>query len=104
VAQKFHFAILRIEVTRASRGLSAIAELLVTILQLAARQMYHVTSFDESQQTSQVADRLHFDSRPNNMLVFKTIMLMLVHGQVTIIFVMSVGLSVCLCRAFLSRL
>jgi len=32
VAQKFHFAILRIEVTRASRGLSAIpiAELLVT--------------------------------------------------------------------------
>jgi len=29
VAQKFHFAILRIEVTRASRGLSAIAELLV---------------------------------------------------------------------------
>jgi len=30
VAQKFHFAILRIQVTRASRGLSAIAELLVT--------------------------------------------------------------------------
>jgi len=30
VAQKFHFAILRIEVTRSSRGLSAIAELLVT--------------------------------------------------------------------------
>jgi len=29
VAQKFHFAILRIEVTRASRGLSAIVELLV---------------------------------------------------------------------------
>jgi len=29
VAQKFRFAILRIEVTRASRGLSAIAELLV---------------------------------------------------------------------------
>jgi len=29
VAQKFHFAILRIEVTPASRGLSAIAELLV---------------------------------------------------------------------------
>jgi len=29
VAYKFHFAILRIEVTRASRGLSAIAELLV---------------------------------------------------------------------------
>jgi len=29
VAQKFHFAIFRIEVTRASRGLSAIAELLV---------------------------------------------------------------------------
>jgi len=29
VAQKFHFAILRIEVTRASRGLSVIAELLV---------------------------------------------------------------------------
>jgi len=32
VAQKFHFAILRIEVTRASRGLSAIAELFVTIV------------------------------------------------------------------------
>jgi len=30
MAQKFHFAILRIEVTRASRDLSAIAELLVT--------------------------------------------------------------------------
>jgi len=30
VAQKFHFAILRIEVTSASRGLSAIAELRVT--------------------------------------------------------------------------
>jgi len=30
VAQKFHFAILRIEVTRASRGLYAIAELLVS--------------------------------------------------------------------------
>jgi len=29
VTQKFHFAILRIEVTRASRGLSAIAEPLV---------------------------------------------------------------------------
>jgi len=31
VAQKFHFAILRIEVTRASRGLSAIAQLLVNL-------------------------------------------------------------------------
>jgi len=29
VSQKLHLAILRIEVTRASRGLSAIAELLV---------------------------------------------------------------------------
>ena len=29
MAQKFHFAILQIEVTRASRGLSVIAELLV---------------------------------------------------------------------------
>jgi len=29
VTQKFHFTIFRIEVTRASRGLSAIAELLV---------------------------------------------------------------------------
>jgi len=28
----------------------------------------------------------------------------LVHGQVTIIFVVSAGLSVCLCRVFLSRL
>jgi len=31
VAQKFHFAILRVEVTRASRGLSAIAELPVRV-------------------------------------------------------------------------
>jgi len=31
VAQKFHFTVLRIEVTHASRGLSAIAELLVYI-------------------------------------------------------------------------
>jgi len=31
VAQKFHFAILRIEATRASRGLSAIAEQLVQL-------------------------------------------------------------------------
>jgi len=31
VAQKRHFVILRIEVTRASRGLSTIAQLLVTI-------------------------------------------------------------------------
>jgi len=32
VAQKFHFAVLQIEVTRASRGLSATAELLVNII------------------------------------------------------------------------
>jgi len=31
VAQKFYFALLRIEVTRASHGLSAIAELLVNV-------------------------------------------------------------------------
>jgi len=31
MAKKFHFTILGIEVTRASRGLSAIAELLVEI-------------------------------------------------------------------------
>jgi len=30
--------------------------------------------------------------------------MLLVHGQVTIIFVVSVGLSVCLCRVFLSHL
>jgi len=29
VAEKFHFAVLRIEITHASRGLCAIAELLV---------------------------------------------------------------------------
>jgi len=34
VAQKFHCAILQIEVTRASRGLSAIAELFVFLLLL----------------------------------------------------------------------
>jgi len=33
-----------------------------------------------------------------------TKLLSLVHGQVTIIFVVTVGLSVCLCRVFLSRL
>ena len=32
------------------------------------------------------------------------LLLLLVHGQVTIIFVVSVCLSVCLCRVFLSRL
>jgi len=32
VAQKFHFAILRIEVTCVSHGLSAIAELLVFVI------------------------------------------------------------------------
>jgi len=41
VAQKFHFAILRIEVTRASRGLSAIAELLV-ILSYCALAFYFI--------------------------------------------------------------
>jgi len=35
-------------------------------------------------------------------IVVKTFLL--VHGQVTIIFVVSVCLSVCLCRVFLSRL
>jgi len=40
VAQKFHFAILRIEVTRASRGLSAIAELLVTVRFRNERHMW----------------------------------------------------------------
>jgi len=34
VAQKFHFAILQIEGTRALCGLSAIAELLVTVRQM----------------------------------------------------------------------
>ena len=38
VAQKLHFAILRIEVTRASRGLSAIAELLVIPLALQSAE------------------------------------------------------------------
>jgi len=33
-----------------------------------------------------------------------SLMCILVHGQLTIIFVVSVGLSVCLCRVFLSRL
>ena len=40
VAQKFHFAILRIEVTRASRGLYAIAELLV-IYQFNREEILH---------------------------------------------------------------
>jgi len=41
---------------------------------------------------------LHYCSNPQWSL------LLLVHGQVTIIFVVSVRLSVCLCRVFLSRL
>jgi len=40
VAQKFHFAILRIEVTRASRGLSAITELLVTYLETGMNALW----------------------------------------------------------------
>jgi len=48
VAQKFHFAILRIEVTRASRGLSAIAELLVFIARMyTAQRAVIISSFDE---------------------------------------------------------
>jgi len=42
VAQKFHFAILRIEVTRASRGLSAIAELLVIMAALRSRCGHYI--------------------------------------------------------------
>ena len=44
VAQKFHFAILRIEVTRASRGLSAIAELLFSRFALCYRTGLSVLS------------------------------------------------------------
>jgi len=39
-----------------------------------------------------------------NRLVLPARCEFLVHGQVTIIFVVSVGLSVCLCRVFLSHL
>jgi len=49
VAQKFHFAILQIEVTRASRGLSAIAELLVNVALQAAVSSCAVCSTVEVQ-------------------------------------------------------
>jgi len=53
VAQKFHFAVLRIEVTHASRGLSAIAELLVIALWLVVSCSVpgscHVVDFPHSQ-------------------------------------------------------
>ena len=45
VAQKFHFATLRIEVTRASRGLSAIAELLVSALSTLVNQQHKNSTF-----------------------------------------------------------
>ena len=45
MAQKFHFAILRIEVTHASRGLSAIAELLV---QTVAQKPHYMVSLPTS--------------------------------------------------------
>jgi len=38
------------------------------------------------------------------MIIFSGVLPILVHGQVTIILVVSVGLFVCLCRVFLSRL
>jgi len=41
VAQKFHFAILRIEVTRASRGLCATAEPLVSLCQLTSLTIHN---------------------------------------------------------------
>jgi len=41
VAQKFHFEFLRIEVTRASRGLSAIGELLVAIVIVTVLSLEH---------------------------------------------------------------
>jgi len=45
VPQKFHFAILQIEVTRASHGLSAIAELLVVnIVQIYNGCILHYVS------------------------------------------------------------
>jgi len=46
VVQKFHFAILRIEVTRASRGLSAIAELLVVTGQIGMKFRQNVIGGD----------------------------------------------------------
>ena len=41
-AQKFHLAILRIEVTRVSRGLSVLAELLVVIMNANRINVYQI--------------------------------------------------------------
>jgi len=46
---------------------------------------------------------MYLKNRPQFMTHVDYIACLLVHGQVTIIFVVSVGLSVCLCRVFLSR-
>jgi len=45
MAQKFHFAVLRVEVTRASRGLSAIAELLVNPTQKTTTKRNLINAF-----------------------------------------------------------
>ena len=73
MAQKFHFAILRIEVTRASRSLSAIAELLVNggyptswILKMKIlpasriRRVNFALCFQTSRSVGQTADDLSF--------------------------------------------
>jgi len=44
MAEKFHFAVLRIEVTSASRGLSATAELLVSLCQLTSLTIHNSLS------------------------------------------------------------
>ena len=53
MVQKFHFAILRIEVTRASRGLSAITELLVQITKVTPK-----ITFTRSENNSRISVRL----------------------------------------------
>ena len=45
MSQKFHFAILRIQVTRASRGFSAIAELLVNDVVVGLRSLTTTAEF-----------------------------------------------------------
>ena len=51
----------------------------------------------------QMNQYMYLKNRPQFMTRVDYIACLLVHGQVTIIFVVSVGLSVCLCRVFLSR-
>ena len=58
----------------------------------------------QSRRTEIIESLMHiFDSVSTASALLSAKRRMFVHGQVTIIFVVPVGLSVCLCRVFLSR-